>query len=363
MTPDWQALEGQFPPAAVRLLRDRFQTPGSFSVTVRDLAQDSKSADRDAEALLEAFVTAGTLTKQTYLHCVKCGADVSGDDQNGDCHGCGTAFIDEVPSSVVRYQLDREAPRDVPWVLVLHGMNTRGTWQEELTWLIARSYKRMVPVAIYKYGVVRPGVLFRWRQRAIVRRVITKFVELSKQARDAGFDGAPDVIAHSFGTWLIAHALDDRRVRVGRLILLGSIVPPDFEWAPLVAGGRVGMVLNHGATNDFWVKVSQYGIPDSGPGGRVGYPEPVLNVAASGLGHSDYFAPEQRMRELFAGVWQPFLRWESVPPFDGAFKASPWRGAPSLVRIATRLLAISLVGCIMIAFVLIFACGLWCLLR
>ena len=39
-------------------------------------------------------------------------------------------------------------------------MNTLGDWQEKLTWLVGRMYGRMVPVAIYKYGVIRPGVMF-----------------------------------------------------------------------------------------------------------------------------------------------------------------------------------------------------------
>jgi len=363
MTPDWQTLEAGFPPAAVEHLRGRYETPGSFSVTVRDLAQDSGASEHDAEALLEALVVGGNLTKQTYKRCAKCGVDLSDDASDGQCHNCNAAFVDENPISVVRYQLDREAPRDVPWVLVLHGMNTRGTWQEELTWLIARSYKQMVPVAIYKYGMVRPGVLFGWRQRMIVRRVIKKFVALSKQARDDGFHGPPDVIAHSFGTWLIAHALDDQRVRVGRLILLGSIVRPDFRWDRLLADHKVDMVLNHGATRDFWVKVSQYGIPKSGPGGRVGYPAPVRNVAAVGLGHSDYFDPEQRMRQLFADVWQPFLRWQSVPPLHGAFEAPRWRPAPLLIRVTTRLLLVGVYASIVGGFAVTLFYGLLCLVR
>lgn len=356
---NWQLLETRFPAAVVRLLRERFDTPGSFSTTVRDLARDSGVNEREVEALLATLVGDGALTKNAYLRCAECGGSAEEDD--AECRACGISFGSKEPIREVRYQLDRKAPRDVPWVLVLHGMNTHGTWQEELTWLIARSYKRMVPVAIYKYGTVRPGALFAWRQRMILRRVIAKFVALSEQARDAELSSRPDVIAHSFGTWLIAHALADPRVRIGRLILLGSIVRPDFPWQQWIDEKKVEFVLNHGATKDFWVKAAQFAIPDSGPGGRIGYLAPVRNVAAEGLGHSDYFNPQSRMRDLFTTVWRPFLSWQNDPPLNG-FDAPRWRPVPRPLRAVTWLLAVGAFLTIAGGVAVTFVYGLWCML-
>jgi hypothetical protein len=281
------------------------------------------------------------LTPKKYVCCGRCHERLDDTAAEESCpHSeCGVSFEDVAPVTNFRYELHRQPPRDVSWVLVLHGMNTLGTWQEELSWLISRMYKHMVPVAIYKYGNIRQGVIFHLRQRQLMRKLIAKIKVLSGQSADAGYGGIPDVIAHSFGTWLIAHALrHDKDLHIGRLILLGSIVRPDFEWESLIRLGRVEAVLNHGATADEWVPFAQFFIPDAGPGGRRGYPPPVKNIRAEGLRHSDYFNPEERMRSLFRTVWEKFLSWVNVPPIEGEFVPPPWKPVPALFRFLTWLL-------------------------
>lgn len=347
MIPDWEALSGEFDARLVTSLRALYETPGSFSIVARDLARDTKTTSAEAEALLGRLVQLELLERKTFRECAHCGHRLDDSDRE-KCPACGTWFVDQPPKEEVRYVLSREAPRDVRWVLVLHGMNTSGTWQEELSWLISRSYRRTVPVAIYKYGIVRPGVLFRWRQRMIRRGLVAKIVKLSGEASGSGFGGKPDVIAHSFGTWLITDALaKDDRVRIGRLILLGSIVPPDFNWTSI--RGHVEAILNHGATADAWVRVAQLAIPSSGPSGVRGLCAPAINVAASGLGHSDYFAPDDRMRELFSRVWRPFLSWETLPTLPGTFTPRKWRALPRIITFITRWTAIALMASILYA--------------
>jgi len=224
----------------------------------------------------------------------------------------------------------REEPRtrDIIWVLTLHGMNTQGAWQEDLNWLVSKSYGRMVPVAIYKYGIVRPGAVLKFRQRALTRGLINRIRRLSGETNAAGFGGVPDVIAHSFGTWLLGHALDaDRTLRVGRVILTGCILRPDFDWNELITRGQVQAVLCHVATKDLWARIAHYFIPDSGPSGRRGFNDRryICHAVLSG-GHSDFFN-EKLMPGLFERIWQPFLIGTDGPPGDleGKLSQPDWR--------------------------------------
>ena len=91
-----------------------------------------------------------------------------------------------------------------------------------------------VPVAIYKYGIVRPGAVCRRCLRRLEERVIERTHRLEGDTAAGGFEGSPDVIAHSLGTWLIGHALQrDPKLKIGCLVLTGCILRPDFDWRVL----------------------------------------------------------------------------------------------------------------------------------
>ena len=337
---DWEKLKGRFAEATISLLQRHLAQFGMYSTTPEAFAETAQISVDDSRALLEAVIAGGDLQRDEQRKCGRCDFDLSDTDAKTACPECKTDFADRAPVTTVTYVRLGAIPRLIPWFLVVHGMNTRGEWQEELTWLVGRSYRHMVPVAIYKYGKIQPGVLFKWRQLRLKRKLIAKMNALSKQSAAAGLEGHPDVIAHSFGTWLVANALlSDSSLIIGRLIMLGSVVPPDFPWRTIVERRQIEYILNHGATGDRWVRVAQYVIPASGPGGTQGFPPPVSNIRELGLGHSDYFSPE-RMKMLFERVWQPFLAW-STPQFSAPLVASgPWRRAIWLTRKSTWLLAI-----------------------
>lgn len=360
LTPDWVSLEREFPRQAIACIRALDEQPGSFSITVRDLAADARASEKDSERLLQRLAGSGYLIVRSYASCGNCGTRLDGAGTDDECPYCQTAFVDTAPSTEIRFERVREPPRDVSWVLVLHGMNTSGTWQEELSWLIGRSYRRMVPVAIYKYGLVRSGVLFGFRQRQILARVIARFLAIVAEAKEAGRDEPPDVIAHSFGSWLIAEALKrDQRIRIGRLILLGAIVRPDFDWKVIVERGQVDLVLNSGAALDRWVRVAEFLIPNTGPGAVRGFHPPVRNVLTPGIGHSGYFAPSARMREMFSTVWEPFLAWGSPPSLPNEVSARSWRSAPPVVRFTTWGLVVGVAAIAVLTATVIAALGTW----
>jgi pimeloyl-ACP methyl ester carboxylesterase len=99
-----------------------------------------------------------------------------------------------------------------------------------------------------------------------------------------------DVVAHSFGTFLISEALKNHpTISVDRMILLGSVVDTDFQWSSFIRAGRVDYVCNFVGESD-WVQYlsgltfvgmgtsGSYGFKTEIPGAVENvYPDPTWN--------------------------------------------------------------------------------------
>jgi hypothetical protein len=310
-----------------------------------------------------------TIEKRTLCSCDKQTLVTLEQAEQELCPACGQAFKDvgARPESIELYTRDVPRSRDVRWVLALHGMNTTGAWQEAFNWLVARTYKRSVPMAIYKYGIVRPGAILKFRQRALVKELGGRIHRLIGETKSSGFGGVPDIIAHSLGTWLLGHALqDDRSLKVGRVLLTGCILRPDFDWAALIERGQVEAVLCHTAGQDIWARVAHYIIPDSGPSGVRGFNDRdrIGHITLPRGHHSDFF-DENRMPKLFKTIWQPFLtepegseirRSHLLPAPDWAAACWPFRATIFRIFVLALLAGIGLTA--IAAFALGFA-ELW----
>lgn len=317
--------------------------------TVEFLATEAHTSRQIAEQALEFLADRGELLRGEQLRC-PCGEVLRTDDP-GPCPNCGGADDEAQPVRERTYRNDKPRTRDVRWVLLLHGMNTTGAWQEEVNWKLGRLYGYSVPLAIYKYGVVRPGAVLRFRQRALTRELAQKMRSLTGEAEGSGFGGKPDVIAHSLGTWLFAEALrTDPSLRVGRVVLLGCIVRPDFDWEALRKTGQVEEVLCHYSRKDFWARIAHYIIPGSGPAGVRGFNDRanIAHKMESALAHSDYFIPQHLGRNI-EDVWKPFLTGRSTPRDE--VDAKPWRQSwwlwrATLWRFLILGLVLGLAGCL-----------------
>jgi hypothetical protein len=290
---------------------DRFATrsldtglpPPLDTVEARDIAGN--------EWLLEGrrYADVVGLREHVTVTCSDCGDPIEAGE------GCAICGPDSEPVEEHSWRLPQPGRLRQPgWVLFTHGMNTRGTWQEDLVWQLTMAGSAPTPVRVHKYGRVVVGALSRGRLRARAHEVAA---EIRKRALEAARSHQPvpgDVIAHSLGTWLIGHALRlESDLCLGRVILTGSILRPDFEWDMLREQGRVEEVLNHRAGRDLPVRAARYAIPDSGPSGVIGFSSrTVIDVLDPAGGHSDYFKDRQQatLRTHLQGLWAPFLHWD-----------------------------------------------------
>jgi pimeloyl-ACP methyl ester carboxylesterase len=232
-------------------------------------------------------------------------------------------------------------------VLIVTGMGMRGELEDDLRSRTGRSFAAPVPVMVHRYGVARSGSLLRPCQQAVTRRLAARLRELSAQSSYCGTE-PPDIIAHSFGAWLVGNALQQNPdIRVGLIIMAGSVLRPDFDWHSLISRGQAETVLNHYGSRDWWAFVSEFFIPDSGPAGFNGFAQcaGVFNHPEPGFRHLTFFQSEH-IGEVHRALWQPFLSRPAaeLPELAGPDVSRAWRPRPWLLR--ANLPRFLLLGCL-----------------
>jgi pimeloyl-ACP methyl ester carboxylesterase len=359
--PDWASLSAAYGSAAVQCLKDTFQKTGFFAVTGKVVTAECGCPLEIAEKLLEDLARQGFLAAEPRTRCPFCGKDLTEEQcAESECVHCNGRFTElAAPQQYQVYTRAAPRSRDVKWVVTIHGMNTDGTWQQECAWRLAKLYGYSIPVAIYKYGNIKISPFLPGRRRFFTRRLIGNLKRYGSEMRDGRYGERPDVIAHSFGTWLLFKALlQDKDLKVGRVILTGSIIPPDYNWKGLIDSGRVGAVLCHRAGKDLVVRMAQFGIAGSGPSGYRGFNRgaeavtKVMHKFEPEFGHSDFFLPAN-LPKVMESVWTPFLTTpdphlpgHADPPSDEA--RSSW--SPSRWRYLTLPLKSLLLSLLFLAF-------------
>jgi pimeloyl-ACP methyl ester carboxylesterase len=311
----------------------------------------------EAQRIAEALVAHGVFERTEALICsnAECGVVLNDESlAESRCQTCGIDLTEYEPSREPRYRLEQPRSRDVGWLIALHGIRTHGVWQEQLQWLIDRQFRRTVPFRNWKYGRILFSALIPVLQRRLVRRFLievrTARAEL-ENILSTGEAPPPDVIAHSFGTWIVAHALaSDPTLRLGRLILVGSVIRPDWTWHEPLDRHQLTGVLNYCGDRDPWVGLSERFIPDSGPSGTIGFTEPherLTNVLRPGGTHGSAFT-RASFEQTFEDVWRPFLadRTSDVDALDHAvLHPGQWtRAATALRAPAPALLTLALLS-------------------
>src|SRR4051794_1575695 len=144
-------------------------------------------------------------------------------------------------------------------VLTVHGIRTFGNWQERLKRLLEENAPpgERLSVCDYKYGYFSALAFLipplRWVAALGFRKRLVEELKLHPTAK-------VDIVAHSFGTYLVAKALPyippGRRIRT--VLFAGSVLKPSFPWHLHTAdGGRVERVVNECGTRDNILVLSQ----------------------------------------------------------------------------------------------------------
>lgn len=191
-----------------------------------------------------------------------------------------------------------------PVVISLHGIKTRGKWQKELAPVLADA--GFIPVLLDYGNFLALQLLLPWSRR---RKIDWFRDEYQRVCVERGVT-RPSIVAHSFGTYLVARAMQIyETVEFDRVILCGAIVHRDYRWTDRFRKGQLHAVLNDFGRMDFWAGIVAWVVSDAGQSGRKGF----TDLADGGVSEVDH--PEFRHGDYFflgnyEKSWIPFLRGE-----------------------------------------------------
>lgn len=188
-------------------------------------------------------------------------------------------------------------------VVLVHGIRTFADWQDDLR---ATLREHGFIVALTNYGrfnllkFLLPVPFFR---RQAIRQIERQLAQVFERYPDADIS----VIAHSFGTYVIAHLLD--KFAFNRVVFCGSVVRFDFDFGPLLSKFNAPL-LNEVGTKDAWPAVAHSVTWGYGYAGSYGFRTPTVEDRwHAGADHAFFLT-----REFCERYWVPFLREGSVTP-------------------------------------------------
>jgi pimeloyl-ACP methyl ester carboxylesterase len=138
-------------------------------------------------------------------------------------------------------------------VVTIHGIRTRGKWQKSITPYLASH--GLVPYHIDFGWFSAFQFFFPWTRERQLRAIQSELRSLVEKAGVRRIS----VVAHSFGTMLAIESLcrDNGGLLYDRVVLTGSILPSDFDWATIMSNKWVLAVRNERATSDWVVQFAR----------------------------------------------------------------------------------------------------------
>ena len=197
-------------------------------------------------------------------------------------------------------------------VFMLHGIRTYAAWQRAFVEL-ASTYGWNCRTSRWNFGYFSTlKFVTPWQRRAKVEWFRETYRdELADQEVELSDEDRPCIVAHSFGTYILGNALlSYDYLRFDKVILCGSILPPEFPWSTILDRGQVRAVRNEFGTRDVWTSLAKVVVPGTGPSGSAGFADShdLLRQELFTFSHSEYFE-KAHMREK----WMRFLESEVLP--------------------------------------------------
>jgi CheY-like chemotaxis protein/pimeloyl-ACP methyl ester carboxylesterase len=196
-------------------------------------------------------------------------------------------------------------------VLTVHGIRTFGPWQQDFQSVISREIPGM-QFHSYKYGLfsllafVFPFYV-RGREVAQLARALEDLFLAHPREQFMLF-------AHSFGTYLVAHALRKlcerrERVPIHTIVICGSVLPSRFDWRFLRPSNT--RIVNECADDDYVLWLSEAFVWGMGMAGKRGFfgveDRQLVNRYFTG-GHNSCV----RSREFMKTYWLPLFDTKNV---------------------------------------------------
>lgn len=215
-----------------------------------------------------------------------------------------------------------------PIVILVHGIRTFGDWQDQLE-LAIKSKSPDTVVIKWKYGLFDALSFLVGILRFGQVKLFTQFLD---DFRDLLVGAKIQIVAHSFGSYIVAHALarlGPRAPQIDTVFFCGSVLFQNYSLHHTVGpDNRVKRLVNDCGTKDIWPLLAAILVPGMGAAGRYGFNGAIgigVNVVNRffPLDHGGYFASDHMHENLLPLLLQPDLEPDRhiAPPkatlFDG----------------------------------------------
>lgn len=217
-------------------------------------------------------------------------------------------------------------------VILVHGIRDFGFWRTDLTRSLEKAGFSVEPTNYDWFDPLRflwPLKNFREAVKRKVWKQIQRATELHPGA-DVSF------IAHSFGTYVVAHILNEQTIfKPKRLVLCGSVLPYDFDFELLrnaIAGRRQNahrgdkaapnenLIVNEVGSKDVWPAFAESITTGYGSAGSYGFNTPgVKDRFHPKAGHGYYLTAD-----FCDQYWVPFLNDGTVVPAGAGVQPPLW---------------------------------------
>jgi pimeloyl-ACP methyl ester carboxylesterase len=235
----------------------------------------------------------------------------------------------DLASNAQQHVIELPIDTSVHVVVLIHGINTRAAWLGVVGPTLKASGLIPAPAGYGVYGVLRFLLPFDWLRRRAIKTVETKIrLAIALHHRDVSGPKKLSVVAHSFGTYVLARILAERfDIAWDRIIFCGSVCPNDYPFENYYQRFAKPL-LNDIGTKDVWPAFAESVTWGYGSVGAYGFQSPAVEDRwHKGLAHSDFLNGE-----FCNEFWIPFLTKGEIKPGDAPDPA----GLPRTVRALTR---------------------------
>lgn len=233
--------------------------------------------------------------------------------------------------------MDTSAPRlsGSHLIILVHGIRTRALWMGVIKPVLEKNGFSVAATSYGRYGLFKFLLPFNFSRQAAVNRVVTDVVTAQRIYK-------PDrisVIAHSFGTYIVARILSEHpEIHWHKIIFCGSVVREDYPIYQYLDRFDPP-ILNEIGTKDYLPALAESVGWGYGSVGSTGFNRPPVETRwHKGFRHSDFLQAEFCRQQ-----WIPFLEKEIVvdgdepqemPLWIRSIVAMPLRLIPPLLAIA-----------------------------
>lgn len=225
-------------------------------------------------------------------------------------------------------------------VISLHGVNTRGGWQKELSSQISNQGWVYYPLDFGHFFISQLVSLKSFREKKI-KWLRNELSRISEETNGA----TPSIVVHSFGSYLLSEILKRHtEFKFDRIILTGSIIKKDFDWDQVFKNQNAQKTLNLIAKKDLPSKAAQFLVWGAGNSGVDHFDKEHSLLEKHEYEH--YTHSETHHKSIYAGRIIPFLKGSpliaasptlecNIPPVD-PMNAASWSTATYFKQFVER---------------------------